>query len=189
MIIRASRCHVPACYTVRASEAAPRTTAYAEVRRPTTTSQITELPRRHLDTVLPHRWHEERAAANCAERMQPLPHSVNTRSNTVRIELAPELCETLMNVTMAEPEHSSCLPQRAEVRTETPARVEIRGGGGAEVLVDGTSIGTVPAGQRSYRLNAPSGVHRLTVRKGGAVVHDSTVFFNDGTTKVIKVGR
>ena len=81
------------------------------------------------------------------------------------------------------------LPQRAEVRTETPARVEIRGGGGAEVLVDGTSIGTVPAGQRSYRLNAPSGVHRLTVRKDGAVVHDSTVFFNDGTTKVIKVGR
>jgi hypothetical protein len=80
-------------------------------------------------------------------------------------------------------------PKRNELRVEESARIEIRNGSGAEVFVDEVSLGTVPVGQHSFRFNAPSGVHRLVVRVSGRLLYDAQVFLNEGTVKVVPLGK
>lgn len=81
------------------------------------------------------------------------------------------------------------LPQRTEIRTEQVARLEVVGGSGAAVSLDGIRFALIPEGQHAHRVEVPAGWHQLDISKDGTTLYSQRVMLTKGTVKSVRVGK
>jgi len=85
---------------------------------------------------------------------------------------------------------SSCgtMPQHAETRIAMPAVVVVQGGPiGARVLIDNVDVGALA--KKETRFSVASGTHDFRINMNGQELYNRQLFMQDGTQKVIYLGK
>lgn len=86
---------------------------------------------------------------------------------------------------------SACgsLPKHEDIRMEEKAIIEVRGGDGVEVWVDGKMEDRISSDAKLVRVTVPSGNRSVVVKRDSVVLYQRSVFVQRGTVKVIDVKK